>query len=200
MQIRSRLWKAAGAGLIALTLTVAAPASGPQDRDTPTMTNSSIEAPPEPLPAGWPAGARDVQLRGSACESGYGKADARAAAAPGDALLPILGTATGGFDAAYVGVRPVPFLTRRDVVQATIAANADPRATYSVRLELTEDGAARVRDYTASNLGRCVALVASGKVLWAASITEAVESDVYVLDGAFSAATALAIVDLFWEK
>jgi preprotein translocase subunit SecD len=174
-----------------------APAAEPQGRDTPTMTNSTLEAPPEPLPAGWPVGAKDAQLRGAVCESGYGREDARKAAAPGDAVLPILGTATANFDASYLGVRPQPYLTRRDVLEATLVADPQQAGRFGVRLELSEEGARKVQAYTAANFGKCIAFVAGGKILWAASIGEQVESDVYTLGGGFSATTGLAIVELF---
>ena len=195
-----RRWTAAGAGLLVAMLAAPAPAAEPQRSDTPTLTNSSLEAPPEPLPADWPVGARDAQLRGAVCESGYGREDARKLAAPGDAVLPMLGTATAGFDASYLGVRPVPYLTRRDVVEATLAADPEQAGRYVVRLELSDEGARKVRDYTAANVGTCVAFVAGGKVIWASSIVETVESDVYTLAGGFSITTALAIVELFGAR
>jgi preprotein translocase subunit SecD len=191
----SHRWSAAGAGLLALLVSAQTPAAAQRRDDTPTMTNSTLEAPPEPLPADWPAAARDAQLRGAACESDYGKADARKLGAPGDDALPILGAAPGVAEAVYLGVRRTPFLARRDVVEATMAGTGT--GAYEVRLELTDAGAAAVRDYTAANLGKCVALVAGGKVLWTATLDAPVEGDVFVLSGGFDSRTALAIVELF---
>jgi hypothetical protein len=195
--------KTTNRGIMALGLLLLAGATPPdaawgrQNQGVPTMTNSSLDPQPEPLPEGWPVGATDVQVRGAVCEDGYGKDGGRKNANAGDDVLPMLRKVPQGFDQLYLGVRHIPFVGRRDVESATFHAVEKAPNTYEVRLKLTEDGAKKVQEFTAANVGQCVALVAAGKVLWYAPLESPVEGDVFVLAGSFSAAEALGIADLF---
>src|SRR5829696_6394506 len=83
--------------------------SGQQSPGVPTMTNSSLEPQPAPLPEGWPSGAPDAQIRGAACEDGYGKEGGRRHAQPGDDVLPRLSPVGSGLDSLFLGVRHIPF-------------------------------------------------------------------------------------------
>lgn len=197
MSTRSRVATIVGVVLIACGAASTAPGARRQGNDTPTMTNSSVETAPEPLPADWPARAGDVQLRGAACESVYGKDGARQYADAGDDVLPVVGTKTANAGSAFRAVRHVPFLTHRDVARAMIVADPDNPSTFEVRLELTEEGAAKAKEYTAANVGKCVALVAGGSVLWTAPLDAPVEGETFVLAGSFSGNRGIAIVDLF---
>ena len=181
-------------GALVLAVAVAAPA---RQTDVPTMTNSSLDPSAEPLPAGWPVGATDVQVRGAVCEGGYGKEAARAKAAAGDVLLPMIGHVPEGLQASYLGVRALPFVTKRDVLAAHFFANEGDPSTYTVRLKLDADGALKAQEYTSTHGGECIALVAGGKVVWYATIEAAVTDDTFLLSGAFTAAEAIGIVDLF---
>lgn len=189
-----------GIGLLALCLATGVAGAGPQHDATPTLSNDSLAGEPEPLPAGWPSNAKDVQLRGAVCDAGYGKDGGRKFATPGDEVLPILASADANFDASYVGVRRVPFLTRRDVVQATFVPTADDASVYEVHLMLDADGAAKAQAFLESNVGQCLVIVASGKVLWHGGTPLAVQDGVLVLSGGFSSTVALAIVDLFGNR
>ena len=60
-----------------------------------------------------------------------------------------------------------------------------------------EDAAARVQTYTKEHTGQCIALVASGKVVWHPQLASALSDNVFVLSGGFSAAEAAAIAQLF---
>ena len=193
----TRRWIGAGACLAALLAAVPAPAAGPPQRDdTPTLTNSSLEAAPEPLPAGWPAGAADAQVRGAACETAYGADEARRLGAAGDDLLGVVGTESGPLGFALLPVRRTPFLARRDVAEANLVATKDA-SVFEVHLRLTEEGARKAQAYSTANLGTCVALVAGGRVVWTATLDMPVATDVFVLSGGFNGRTGLAIVDLF---
>ena len=190
-------------GTLALGLLLLAGATAPeaavarQNQGVPTMTNSSLDPQPAPLPEGWPVGATDVQMRGGVCEDGYGKDGGRKHAAAGDDVLPTIAPVATGLEPLYLGVRHLPFLTRQDVVSATFHAVEKTPGAYEVRLALTEQGAKKVQEFTDANVGNCVALVAAGKVLWYAPIESKVEGDVFVLSGSFSATEALGIADLF---
>lgn len=197
MRARFRVTITVGVSLLAAVAAFAGPGPSPQRSDTPTMTNSTVEPMPEPLPADWPSSARDAQFRGAACESGYGKEAGRQFADAGDDVFPVVGTSTLSAGSAFRAVRHVPFLTRRDVARALLVADPDLPSTFSVELTLTEEGAARAREYSTANSGKCVALVASGKVLWSAPLDSPIESETFVLSGSFSGARGIAIVDLF---
>lgn len=171
-----------------------------QDGNIPTMSNSSMEEPFEPLPPGWPSEIKDIHMRGAACEDGYGKDGAKAHALPGDVLLPVAGFVPQGLDSQYLAVRTLPFLIRRDVREAVFASDPDVSGRYEVRLLLTDDGATKIREFTASAAGTCIALVGDGKVLWVAQIADPLEDDVFVLSGAFSSLQAIGIVDAFNRK
>jgi hypothetical protein len=164
---------------------------------TPSMTNDSVEAAPEPLPADWPARAADVQFRGAACDSAFGKEGARQVGETGDDALPIVGTITGNAGSAFLAVRRTPFLTRRDVERAVLSSAGDDSGAYNVVLTLTPEGVAKVKEYTTANTGKCVALVAGGRVIWSTTLTTPVEDEEFVLSGAFSGSKGIAIVDLF---
>jgi preprotein translocase subunit SecD len=161
------------------------------------MTDSTVEAAPEPLPTDWPTRTGDAQFRGSACESAYGKDGARQYADPGDDVLPIVGTMTTNAGSAFRAVRRTPFLTRRDVERAELVADKDNPSTFEVQLTLTQEGATKAQEFTKSNTGKCVALVAGGMVIWSASLDTPVEGDAFVLSGSFSGNRGIAIVDLF---
>ncbi len=198
MRLRFRVGMLVCVNLVVVTAaTLRAPGAEPAQDSTPTMTNSSVEAAPEPLPGDWPFKAGDAQLRGSSCDSAYGKDGARQFAESGDDVLPIVGTMTTNAGSAYRAVRHTPFLARRDIVRASLVADEDDDSIYQVELALTPDGAAKVKEYTAANPGKCIALVAGGKVLWSATVDAPVEGDVFVLAGAFPGNKGIAIIDLF---
>jgi len=175
------------------------PASAAGQRgDIPTMTNSSLDQPLTPLPDGWPFNARDIQLRGSVCDMGYGKAGGRKFAVAGDDVLPVLGSAeVAGLDLSYIAVRRVPFINRGDVLVATFQTAADGASTYIVQLKLTPDGVTKADAHISGDSEGCVALVSGGKVLWAGSLDPTNEEGVLTIGGTFSLSQALAIVDLF---
>ena len=172
-----------------------APVPAEMSQDAATMTNDSLVVVPPPLPENWPVGARDAHFRGAACENGFGAALARKKAAPGDDVLPIAAKAIPGVPGPYLAVRRLPFLTRRHVLTALFAPAAD--GTYEVTLKLTEDGAAKIQEYTQAHENECIALVAGGKVIWHPSLSAPVTDDTFVLSGSFSVAQAQAIVDMF---
>lgn len=183
--------------IVCLSVSVPSSALG-QGNDVPTMTNSSLERPMAPLPNGWPAGARDVQLRGAVCDMGYGKAGGRKFALAGDDVLPVLGTAESeGLDFSYIGVRRVPFVTRADVLVATFSAIPDEPGAYAIRLQLSPEGAEKADSYLGENTGGCIALAAGGKAIWAGGIEGSSEEDVLSIPGPFSVTEAIAIVELF---
>jgi preprotein translocase subunit SecD len=101
--------------------------------------------------------------------------------------------------AAFRAVRHTAFLTRRDVERAALVASPDDASTFTVELTLTAEGAAKAKEYTTANTGKCVSLVAGGKVLWTAALDTPVEGDTFVLSGAFSGTRGIAIVDLFGQ-
>lgn len=183
--------------MLAAVAALAAPGAQPQRSDTPTMTNGSVEPAPEPLPADWPVTARDAQFRGAACESGYGKDGGRQYADAGDDVVPVVGTATANAGSAFRAVRNVPFLTRRDVARAMLVADRDNPSTFDVQLVLTEEGAAKAQEFSTANPGKCIVLMAAGKVLWSAPLETPIEGDTFVLSGSFSGARGIAIIDLF---
>jgi hypothetical protein len=186
-------------GLVLLAGAAAWPAAGTarQREETPTMTNSTVERAPEPLPADWPARAADAQLRGASCETAYGKEGGRQFAEPGDDVLPVVGTMTANAGSAFRAVRHVPFLTRRDVARAALVADPDDASVFEVRLTLTEEGAAKAKQFTDANVGKCVALVAGNVVVWSAPLDTPVDGDTFALSGSFSGQTGIAIVDMF---
>jgi hypothetical protein len=199
---KTELARAARAlALAALLAAAAAPAggvspeAGGQGAES-TMTNDSLAtAAPPPLPEGWPSGARDAQFRGAACETAYGAPAARAKATPGDDVVPVVARPIPGMPAPYVAVRRLPFLTRRDVLAALYAPSAD--GTYEVTLKLTEDGAAKIQEYTKAHESECIALVAGGKVVFHPTLTTPVADDTFVLSGSFTVTEAQSIVEMF---
>jgi preprotein translocase subunit SecD len=199
MRATPRILTLVGVSLLATVAAGAAPGRAPQRDDTPTMTNATVEAAPAPLPADWPAGAADVQIRGANCESAYGRDAAREGAQAGDEFLPVVGTMTTNAGSALLAVRRVPFLTKRDVVRATLLPDEGDASAFWVSLELTDAGMAKVKEYTAANVGTCIAIVAGGRVVTTATVDEALGDDAaaYVLGGRFDGRHGLAIVDLF---
>jgi hypothetical protein len=169
----------------------------PVSNEVPSMDNDSLYTPPPPLPASWPAGARDAQFRGAACEEGYSPDAARRKGEAGDEALPAFAQVAPGLPSPFVAVRRVPFLTKRDVLRALFSAAEN--GTYVVSLKLTDDGAKKIQEYTAAHKDDCIALVAGGKVLWHPTLSEPVTDDTFVLDGDFSISVAQAITNLFNE-
>jgi SecD-like export protein len=197
MRATSRILTLVGVFLLVTAVAAAPTGAARQHDDTPTMTNSSVESAPVPLPSDWPTGAGDAQLRGALCRSAYSRDAAREGAAAGDDVLPMVGTTSANAGSALLAVRHTPFLTRRDVVRATLVSAEDDPSSFEVSLELTDAGLTKVKEYTAANVGSCIALVAGGRVVLTATIDAAVEDGPFVLGGRFDGAHGIAVVDLF---
>ena len=197
MRARSRVLTLAGVYLLVVVVSGPVPGAARQRDDTPTMTNSTVEARPDPLPADWPTEAVDAQLRGAACQTAYGRDAARQDGEAGDDVLPVVGTMTANAGSAMLAVRHVPFLTRRDVVRATLVADEEDPSAYSVTLELNEAGQVKAKEYTAANVGKCIAVVAGGRVVLTTSLEGPVEGETFVLGGKFDGTRGIALVNLF---
>jgi hypothetical protein len=197
MRATSRILTLVGVSLLVAAASGPAPGAARQHDDTPTMTNSTVEAAPAPLPADWPSGAADAQLRGAVCRSAYSRDAAREGAEAGDDVLPIVGTMSANAGSALLAVRRVPFLTRRDVVRANLVASDDDPSSFGVSLELTDAGLAKVKEYTAAHVGTCIALVAGGRVVLTATVDAALEDAPFVLGGRFDGQRGLAVANLF---
>lgn len=196
MSFRFRVLTLAGVCALAAVVSPAPGVVRAQD-GTPTMTDSTFAPEPAPLPEDWPGRVGDAQFRGAACESAYGRDGAKQLGDPGDDVLPIVGTMTSNAGSAMRAVRHVAFLTRRDVERATLVSSKDDPTIFEVDLTLTPDGQAKAKEFTTANTGKCISLVAGGKVLWTATLDGPVEDNTFVLSGSFSGRQGMAIVDLF---
>ena len=87
----------------------------------------------------------------------------------------------------YIGREPQ--LTNDDI--ATAAAEANPASGMSqVRIVFTKDGATKLADFTASCVGKPIAIVADGKLLSAPIVQEPITAGEVVISGTFTPQSA----------